>query len=86
MVVLNGVLDGDEVVTNIAALQQLLSAPEAAAVRAVVSTTSCFAPRACDQVEQVGCALDFANSLPKCGLVFLYIFINFMLSLMLTMY
>lgn len=53
-VVVEGLLSGDEVVTDVAAIERLLADEQQRSdIRAVVTTTSCFAPRACDDVEKV---------------------------------
>ena len=45
--------EGDQLVTDVAALEQHLAALGAAAIAAMVTTTSCFAPRAADDVVAV---------------------------------
>ncbi|KAA0195766.1 hypothetical protein HAZT_HAZT006135, partial [Hyalella azteca] len=52
-VVVDGMLSGDEVVSDVACVEALLSGSECKKIRAVVTTTSCFAPRAPDDIENI---------------------------------
>ncbi|KAF2357034.1 O-phosphoseryl-tRNA(Sec) selenium transferase [Trinorchestia longiramus] len=52
-VVVEGVLAGDEVLSDVGAVQSILAGPQCCRVRAVITTTSCFAPRAADDVVAV---------------------------------
>mmetsp|Transcript_6066 Transcript_6066/g.17357 ORF Transcript_6066/g.17357 Transcript_6066/m.17357 type:complete len:487 (-) Transcript_6066:1411-2871(-) len=52
-VVINNTLEGDEVRTDLAALEAEVHNRGAAAVACIVTTTSCFAPRGADKIVEV---------------------------------
>jgi O-phospho-L-seryl-tRNASec:L-selenocysteinyl-tRNA synthase len=45
--------EGDQLTTDVAAIEALIAEHGAASIFGVVSTTSCFAPRGCDAVEPI---------------------------------
>lgn len=53
LVVIEGILKGDAIVTNEAELVAQMDALGADSICSVLSTTSCFAPRECDDLEAV---------------------------------
>lgn len=51
--IISPVLVGDELQTNLQKFEQLLKETDPELIACVMTTTSCFAPRACDDVEAV---------------------------------
>jgi O-phospho-L-seryl-tRNASec:L-selenocysteinyl-tRNA synthase len=51
--VIENVMEGHELRTNIEAIEEAIQFHGAENIFCVVTTTSCFAPRACDRVEEV---------------------------------
>lgn len=67
-VVINNTLEGDEVRTDLAALEAEVHNRGAAAVACIVTTTSCFAPRGADKIVEVVCHLTFITLSESRGL------------------
>ena len=53
MVVIENILEGHELRTNVAAIEEAVLLHGSHNIFCVVTTTSCFAPRACDRVVDV---------------------------------
>lgn len=53
VVVVENVLEGDELRTDVAALREKVSTLGPENVAAILTTTSCFAPRGIDRLEEV---------------------------------
>eukprot|EP00053_Salpingoeca_punica_P000056 m.27107 g.27107 ORF g.27107 m.27107 type:complete len:516 (+) comp10035_c0_seq1:1396-2943(+) len=51
--VIENVLEGDELRTDVSAVEQAIAQYGVDAIACVMTTTSCFAPRGCDRVEDV---------------------------------
>lgn len=52
-VIITPVLNGDQLVTNAKKIEEFLQETDPSLIACVLSTTSCFAPRSCDDVETV---------------------------------
>lgn len=52
-IIVDAVLNGDELVTNVKKVEAFLKQTDPELIACVMTTTSCFAPRACDDVESV---------------------------------
>lgn len=53
-VIVENVLEGDELRTNLDELERQIDELGSEKIVCVLSTTSCFAPRACDRLEEIG--------------------------------
>ena len=65
VVVIENVLEGDELRTDVPALKEKVSTLGPENVAAILTTTSCFAPRGIDCLEEVLCALHFSVIIRK---------------------
>jgi O-phospho-L-seryl-tRNASec:L-selenocysteinyl-tRNA synthase len=52
-IIVQTVLDGDELVTDTGKIEAIIKQTDPELIACVMTTTSCFAPRACDDVESV---------------------------------
>lgn len=52
-IIVQPILAGDELITNTAEIKEVLEKTDPDLIACVMTTTSCFAPRACDDVEAV---------------------------------
>lgn len=52
-IIIDPVLNGDELITSMGKIEAFLKQTDPELIACVMTTTSCFAPRACDDVESV---------------------------------
>ena len=53
LVVINGVMKGEAIVTNLEEIRAKIESLGAENICCILSTTSCFAPRVCDDIEEI---------------------------------